>query len=121
MTWNSFIFIFISVSLSAVAQAFFKYGVSRVDLDAYNNIILKAWYLFTSPFVFLGLSLYGIGTLLWLMALKQLDLSLAYPFVGMSFIMVFMIGVFFLGEPFNLMRLAGTCIIIIGLLILARS
>lgn len=121
MSIQGFVIVFISVSLSAIAQLSFKHGVTNVDLTPYNHIIVKSWMLFTSPFVFLGLCLYGVGTILWLFALKQMDLSLAYPFVGMSFIMVFLMGVFLLGEPFNINRLIGTIIIIIGILFLARS
>lgn len=121
MTLNSFLIVFISVSLSAIAQMSFKYGVNSVDLAQSSGLILKAWNLFTSPFVIIGLSLYGIGTVLWLFALKQIDLSLAYPFVGMSFVMVFLMGVFILGEPFNINRMIGTMIIIVGILFLARA
>ncbi len=121
MSFNSFVIVFASVSLSAIAQLSFKYGVSSVDLVPDSSVILKAWNLFTSPFVLLGLLLYGVGTVLWLFALKQIDLSLAYPFVGMSFIMVFCLGVFFLNEPFNVNRLIGTVVIVSGLLFMARS
>lgn len=121
MTLNSFFIVFVSVSLSAIAQLSFKFGVTNVEIIENSNVVAKAWALFTSPFVFLGLFLYGVGTILWLFALKQIDLSLAYPFVGMSFIMVFLMGVFFLGEPFNMNRLIGTIIIIFGILFLARS
>lgn len=121
MTIQAFIIVFSSVFLSAVAQLSFKYGVSNVNLDEYSGLIVKAWFLFTSPFVILGLALYGVGTILWLFALKQLDLSLAYPFVGMSFVMVLLFSIIFLNEPFNMTRLTGTIVIIIGILILSKS
>ena len=121
MTLNSFLIVFISVTLSALAQISFKYGVNGVPFVQDGSIISKAWDLFTSPFVVLGLLLYGIGAILWLFALKQIDLSLAYPFVSMSFIMVFCLSVFFLNEPFNVNRLIGTVTIIVGLLFMAKS
>lgn len=121
MTLQAFIIVFSSVFLSALAQLSFKYGVSNVDLTQHSNLVFKAWFLFTSPFVVIGLSLYGIGTILWLFALKQLDLSLAYPFVGMSFVFVFIFSVLFLSEPFNVTRLLGTAVIVLGIVILSRS
>ncbi|MBX2808803.1 MAG: EamA family transporter [Cellvibrionaceae bacterium] len=121
MSLQSFAVIFLSVLLSALAQLSFKHGVSHVTLAADASLLVKALLLFASPFVFLGLALYGVGTVLWLFALKQMDLSLAYPFVGMSFIMVFFFSVWLLGEPFSLNRLIGTVIIIVGLLFLARA
>lgn len=121
MSLSGFAIVFASVCLSAIAQMAFKYGVSRVVVAEESSLILIAMSFLFSPFVILGLGLYGVGTILWLFALKQMDLSLAYPFVGMSFIMVFALGVFILGEPFNTQRLIGTGIIIIGLLFLARA
>ncbi len=121
MSLQAFAIVFSSVFLSAVAQLSFKHGVSSVDLSQYSNMVYKAWFLFTSPFVILGLALYGVGTILWLFALKQLDLSLAYPFVGMSFLFVFIFSLTFLHEPFNLTRLLGTVVIIVGIIILSRS
>ena len=74
-----------------------------------------------SPMVLLGLTLYGFGTVLWLFALRQLDLSLAYPFVAMSFVMVAGSGMLFLGEPVQPTRLVGLGLIVLGLLVMARG
>jgi len=121
MNLQSFIIIFSSVFLSAVAQLSFKYGVSNTLVKADSHLIVNALSLLLSPFVLLGLSLYGVGTVLWLFALKQLDLSLAYPFVGMSFIFVLLFSSFFLQEAITLNRVLGTLVIIGGLVILSRS
>ena len=121
MTLQSFVVVFASVCLSAVAQLSFKFGVNRIEVLPDASLLVKISQFLLSPFVLLGLSLYGVGTVLWLFALKQIDLSLAYPFVGMSFFMVFFMGVFFLGEPFSVNRLIGTVIIVVGLLFMART
>jgi len=121
MTLNAFLIVFSSVFLSSIAQLSFKHGVSHVDLEQYSSMLYKAWFLFTSPFVILGLALYGVGTVLWLFALKQLDLSLAYPFVGMSFLFVLILSVTFLHEPFSVNRLVGTLVIVLGIIILSKS
>ena len=121
MTVSGFLLIVFSVTLSAIAQTFFKYGVSGVSIASESSLVMKVWILLTTPFVLIGLGCYGVGTIIWLFALKHIDLSLAYPFVGLSFIMVFVFGVFFLDEAFSVHRLIGTCIVIAGILVLARS
>lgn len=121
MTPAIFATVFASVSLSALAQTSFKYGVSRVHLPDAAGLMTKAMAFLFSPFVLLGLALYGVGTVLWLFALRQLDLSLAYPFVAMSFVMVALSGIALLGEPVNAGRLLGLALIILGLLVMARS
>lgn len=121
MTPAVFATVFVSVSLSALAQTAFKYGVSRVDLPEAATLVTKAMAFLFSPFVLLGLALYGVGTVLWLFALRQLDLSLAYPFVAMSFVMVALSGIALLGEPVNTGRLIGLGLIVLGLLVMARA
>jgi multidrug transporter EmrE-like cation transporter len=121
MTWGAFALVFASVSLSAFAQTSFKMGVARAQIAADAAVWVKAFHMVFSPLVLLGLALYGVGTLLWLFALRQLDLSLAYPFVAMSFVMVAGSGMLFLGEPVQPTRLIGLGLIILGLLVMARG
>ncbi len=121
MTLNGFLLIVISVSFSAFGQTAFKIGVDRITLPNAASMVDKLLGFASSPFVLLGLSLYGIGTVFWLLALRQMDLSLAYPFVALSFIIVFMIGVFGFGEPVNPTKITGLAVIILGMIILSRA
>ncbi len=121
MTWGAFALVFISVSLSALGQTAFKVGVGGTATAPDANFWVKTLGMVFSPMVLLGLALYGVGTVFWLFALRQLDLSLAYPFVAMSFVMVAGSGMFFLGEPVQPTRLLGLGLIIIGLLVMARG
>lgn len=121
MTFNTFIFVAVSVTMSALAQTSFKFGLKRVVVADDASAIMKVIGVFSSPYVFLGLSLYGMGTVLWLLALKKTELSQLYPFVSMSFIIVFLLGVFVLDEAFSSQRLTGTILIVLGLIFIARS
>lgn len=121
MTFHSFALVVISVTLSAFGQTAFKIGVERVQFAADAAVFNKVLGFAASPHILAGLLFYGVGTLFWLFALRTLDLSLAYPFVAISFIVVFLIGIFGLGEPFNATRLAGLLIITLGLVVMARA
>lgn len=121
MSLSAFFLVFVSVSLSAVGQVAFKLGVS--DLKPADNVgLINVLFAFAaSPFILGGLVAYGLGTVFWLLALQRLDLSLAYPFVAISFIVVFAVGVFGLGEPWNNTRALGLAIITIGLVVMAKA
>lgn len=121
MTWGAFSLIFASVSLSALGQTAFKVGVGQTAAAPDASVLAKATSMIFSPMVLLGLALYGVGTVFWLFALRQLDLSLAYPFVAMSFVMVAGSGMLFLGEPVQPTRLIGLGLIVVGLLVMARG
>ena len=70
--------------------------------------LLKNYHLFA------GISLYGIGTLLFIPALKGGELSILYPFVSLTYIWVSLLSVKFLGEKMNKFKWLGIAFIIIG-------
>jgi len=64
--------------------------------------------------LFGGVSLYAIGTMLFIPALKGGDLSILYPFVALTYIWVSLLSVKFLGEKMNLIKWGGITLIIVG-------
>jgi len=64
---------------------------------------------------------YALSAAAWIVVLSKLDLSLAYPFVGLGFVVTFLIGVLLLGEPASAGRLAGTLLIAGGAVLVARG
>ena len=70
--------------------------------------------LMTNYHLFGGVSLYAIGTLLFIPALKGGELSILYPFVALSYVWVSLLSVRFLGEKMNLVKWVGIACIIIG-------
>jgi drug/metabolite transporter (DMT)-like permease len=110
--------IVLSVSLSTVAQLCLKLGVRDVRQSGLGSVMLGYM---TSPFVIGGLALYGLGAIVWLFVLSRVELTAAYPLVGMGFILTMLIGIFCLGETVNVMRVGGTLLIAAGCVCVARS
>ena len=124
MTYFSLLLVLTSVLLSACAQLALKLGVSRphvAEAIARGEFYPSAIALLTSPEVVGGLSLYGLGAVVWLFVLAKLDLSVAYPFVGLGFLVTMFFGVYFIGEAVSLTRLLGTLLIVAGCALVARS
>lgn len=110
-----------SVSLSALAQLTLKLGTAGLAGDRSQGAGRELWGLATSPLVIGGLALYGIGAVLWLFVLGRAQLSLAYPFVGLGFILTMLAGALVLGEGLSIARIAGTLMIAAGCVLVARS
>jgi multidrug transporter EmrE-like cation transporter len=124
MRTGTFALIMASVTLSALAQASFKVGLSSnglgpasTDTSSFVTIIMTL----AKPAILSGFLLYGLGTLLWLQVLSRTDLSQAYPFVGIGFIMTAVLGVFLFGEAITAMRASGISLVILGIYLIARS
>jgi drug/metabolite transporter (DMT)-like permease len=121
MTLRLLLLILASVSLSALAQLSLKIGTGAAASSRADGIGGELSGLTQSPWVLVGLGLYGFGALLWLFVLGRAPLSLAYPFVGMGFILTMLAGALCLGEHLSLSRVAGTLLITIGCVLVARS
>ena len=48
-------------------------------------------------------------------------LSMAYPFVGLGFVMTMLLGWAFLNEDIGLLRIVGTLLIVAGVVLVSRS
>ena len=70
--------------------------------------------LITNYHLFGGVALYGIGTVLFIPALKGGDLSVLYPFVALNYVWVCLLSVKFLNEKMNAMKWFGVSLIMLG-------
>ncbi len=116
--------ILLSISLSAIAQVLFKFGMSSIAVKqalAGGSPVQAAVAVFLSAGVLGGLSLYGIGTVLWLGVLSRTEVSQAYPFVGLGFVLTALIGYFLFGDALSPLRVAGITLVIAGILLISRS
>jgi drug/metabolite transporter (DMT)-like permease len=61
-----------------------------------------------------AVTIYSLATGMWLMVLKDTPLRLAYPFFGLSFVVVPILSHYLLGENLNWNVFLGAAIICIG-------
>jgi len=117
---NVIIIILSGILCASLGQVFWKLGMNAVG--AIDNFSISGIVsMFLNPLVFLGLLMYGLSTIFWLIALSQKDLSYVYPFVALTFIIVLLLSKFLLHENVGLYRIVGTLIIIAGLIIVVNT
>jgi drug/metabolite transporter (DMT)-like permease len=73
------------------------------------------------PLVLLSLSLAFVAALAWIAALSRLSLSQAYPFMALAFVITTLLAVLFLGDKVSMLRWAGSAIVVLGLVLVARG
>jgi drug/metabolite transporter (DMT)-like permease len=106
----------ISVAIGAVGQVAFKFGAMQMVENPGITLLEKI----KLPIV-VGLFLYGISTILWITALKKVELSYAYPMVSLGYIFVFIASYFIFHEPLNWLRMGGMLFILVGITLVAKS
>ena len=119
-----FAYVLSSVLMSSVAQVVLKAGMSRPEVVAQVSGG-ASWQLVRavagSVPVWAGLALYFASALVWLMVLARVQVSLAYPFVGLGFVVTMLLGWLVHGDLLSPARMTGTLIIATGVVVLARS
>lgn len=122
MTAASLAAALVSLTLGALGQMFLKLGAARFFAlprsGGFPGLIrdfLLTWQLD------LGLLFYGSSAFIWIYVLSRLPLSVAYPMVGLSFVMVLLLSVLVLGETVRLVQLSGCGLILLGILLVTRG
>ena len=123
MTASTLALILVSVSLSALAQISFKLGMTtaRGAASIGGSAVERLLQSLLTPGVMTGLALYGFGTLLWLTALGRVEVSQAYPFVGLGFVLTALLGYAVFGDALSPLRIVGILTVIGGVVLVAHS
>lgn len=119
MSHLTLLMILTSVMLSVAAQLFLKSGMGKLVLPQ-TLISLESLLLIFNRYVLLGLFCYGMSMVFWLYVLTKVDVSRAYPFVGLGFIGTMVFAHYLLHEPITLQKLVGTLLVVVGIIVLAR-
>lgn len=83
-------------------------------IQALPNIIFNLY-------VISGLIVMIISMSAHLVVLSKVDISYAYPFLGLSFVLVTLWGYFVLSEDMNVYKILGVAFICAGVALVARS
>lgn len=119
---SNLIFIISSVLLNALAQILLKAGMKQFgNIELKNNIINTSVSIVLNPYIITGFISYGVSIILWLWVLSKVDVSLAYPFQALGYIVVTILAWLIFQEDITLTRIIALIFISIGLIILAFS
>lgn len=111
--------VLLSVLLAGAGQLIFKAAVSQLGQLEISVDLFIAFA--TSPALLLGLAVFGVSAFLWLVALMKADLSFAYPFLSLSYVVVLIGGSLLFAEKITTLRIIGFLVIISGIFIVARG
>ncbi len=73
------------------------------------------------PFVISGFAAAFIASLCWMAAMTKFDLSYAYPFMSIPFVIIMFLSAYFFQEAITLPKFLGLFFIIIGITIGANG
>jgi drug/metabolite transporter (DMT)-like permease len=110
-----------NVFMATIGQIFIKQGVNQIGPIAKLGIAAFLVKSFTAPLVLVGLLLYILSAILWVVILSKVPLSLAYPMLSMGYILILFFSWAFLHEHISPIRILGVFLIIGGVIFVFRS
>lgn len=77
--------------------------------------------IFFSPWVMLAFVCTFLSGVAWMLTLTKFDLSYAYPFTSLNFVLMLICGALLFEEPFTMHKLIGTILVVAGLIVATRG
>jgi multidrug transporter EmrE-like cation transporter len=124
MNLATFAFIITGVLLNAAAQLLLKAGTNA--LGGAIHLTASNWFatlikVGTQLPILAGLACYAVSLVVWIMGLSRTEVTIAYPMLSLGYVVSAIGAWLFLGEVVPPQRLVALGVIILGVVLLARS
>jgi multidrug transporter EmrE-like cation transporter len=124
MNLTTFAFIISGVILNACAQLLLKAGTNAIG--GAIHLTMSNWFqtfikVVTQLPILGGLACYGISLVVWIIGLSRTDVTIAYPMLSLGYVVSAFGAWMFLGEAVSPQRLAAIGVIVVGVVLLART
>jgi len=121
MTWlRSNAFLLLYIALTTASQLIMRWQVTAAAPSAGSRFGFIVSMLLT-PWVWAAILATFLAGLAWMLALTRFELTYAFPFTGVTFALILVAGAFLFGEHVGPGRIAGTLLVLLGLIVIVRS
>ncbi|MEO7496478.1 MAG: EamA family transporter [Massilia sp.] len=124
MNLSTFAFIITGVLLNAAAQLLLKAGTNAmggaIHLTA-DNWFATGIKVATQLPILAGLACYAVSLVVWIIGLSRTDVTIAYPMLSLGYVVSAFGAWIFLGEIVSPQRMLAIAVIMVGVVLLART
>ena len=109
---------------STTGELFLKRGMNEIgsfDFAAVSAIIPTLLKIAMNPYIWVGMVGFIGGSVFWLSVISRAPLSLAYPMLSLSYVIVVVESWIFLNEGLHPLRVVGSLVIIAGVALVSLS
>lgn len=117
------IWIFLTVALATYSQLVLKWQMTEVgplpaEFAARSLALLHA---LLRPWVLTALAATFLSGVCWMVTLTKFDLSYAFPFTGLNFLVMSLAGALVFGEQTSITKLIGTMLVLGGIMMIVLT
>lgn len=119
-----YFYIFGTIFFTVYGQLILKWRIVKYGAlpDAFSDKVVFLFKLLFDPFIFSGFFAAFIASFFWMAAMTKFDVSHAYPIiVGGLAILTSVLAILFLKESFNILKIVGLLLIVIGVYLLSKG
>ncbi len=112
-----------TIGLTVYGQLILKWRVrelGQLPTDRFERLKFLAG-LVLDPVIFSGFAAAFLAALAWITALYKFDLSHAYPFMSLNFVIVLLSSWWVLNESLSAGKVMGAVLIVVGTVVSARG
>lgn len=113
--------ILLSVLLNCSAQLCIRKGMLLVGEVGVNGFVRHLGDMISNGWLWMAMFCYAISILLWMVVLSKVEVSFAYPFLSIGYVVAALVGYQFFGESLSLTRIIGIIVICVGVFLISRS
>ncbi len=122
----SYFYLIATIVTTVFSQLIIKWRVSNkfaqmVFPDGWGDRFYFLLSVIFDPFIFMGLCATFISGLCWMATMTKFEISFAYPFTSLGFVLVLLLSVLLLGETLNMYKVAGVILIMLGVFVSSRG
>ena len=117
-------YIFLAIIFGVISQLIIKWKMNGYSLDNYETLYDKFIFAFSmllNPYIMVSLVFTLLAGVTWMIAMTKFDISYAYPFTSLGFVLVFVFSIFLYHEPVNMYKIIGVLLIIAGIAVSSRG
>ena len=118
MTGRMLTILLTSIALGGGGQLLFKAGAKLLPPFEELCVVVLLLRMFSTPLILGAFSCFLVSTVLWVVALRTVPLSVAYPMVALSYIIIFTGSYFIFGEPLSWRHWIGAGLIVSGIVLI---
>ena len=109
------ILVSLCVIMGVIAQLAMKKGMNMVGVVGLKDIFSeKVFSIVFQRYVLVGIVLYFLAAMIWLVILSQAELSFVYPLISIGYIITAILSWFLFKENLTLFRVVGILLICSG-------
>lgn len=119
----NYVYILGTILFTVYGQIILKWRM-QLYKDLPSGLIDKFYFmlkLLLDPFILSGFIAAFVASLFWMIAMTKFEISYAYPFTSLSFVLVFIISIFLFGETISIGKVAGLLLIVLGVIVTSKS